>query len=219
MRTRLAGWLLLAVLGPAAAAEVRVVGDWPGDLDGPWQRRDFAGVTRYSAAEGERPAVHAVAEASASALYRELEVDVTQTPWLQWSWRVDRLPAIAAPETAKAGDDYGARVYVVREGFFGKLSANALNYVWSQQQPVGSRWPNAFTGRATMWSVQQGADTTGEWITHTRDVRADWRTAFGGELERIHGVAIMTDADNSDSRAEARYGRIRFCATRDCNGQ
>lgn len=207
--------LLLAAMG-TSMAETRVVGDWPGDLDGPWQRRDFEGRTRYSAGEGEPPHVVAAADDGASALYREIEIDLTETPWLQWSWRMEQLPAIDAPETEKAGDDYGARVYVVREGFFGKLSANALNYVWSQRQPVDSRWPNAFTGRAVMWSVERGPDRAGEWVTHTRNVRADWRAAFGGDIERIHGVAIMTDADNSGSRAEARYGTIRFCAAPAC---
>lgn len=210
---------LLLVAAGTVMAETRVVGDWPGDLDGPWQRRDFEGRTRYSAGEGEPPHVAAVAEGSASALYREIEVDLTETPWLQWSWRIEQLPDIDASETEKPGDDYGARVYVVREGFFGKLSANALDYVWSQRQPVDSRWPNAFTGRAIMWSVERGPARVGKWVTHTRNVRADWQAAFGDDIERIHGIAIMTDADNSASRAAARYGTIRFCATPECGSE
>lgn len=210
--------LALGGIGVVAGDAVRLVADWPGDLGGAWQRRDFVAATRYGPADAERPAIAARADASASALYREIEVDLTQTPWLQWSWRVERLPAIGAPETDKAGDDYGARVYVVREGFFGKWSANALNYVWSQRQPVGSTWPNAYTGRAMMWSVERGDARTGEWLTYTRDVRADWRAAFGEEVSRIHGVALMTDADDSASRAAALYGSIRFCATPDCGG-
>ena len=222
MRTGSAGVvalvLALAGAGVLAAGAVRLVGDWPGDLDGAWQRRDFVAATRYAPADGERPAIVATADASASALYREIEIDLTETPYLQWSWRVERLPAIAAAETEKAGDDYGARVYVVREGFFGKWSANALDYVWSQRQPAGSRWPNAYTGRAIMWSLEQGRAGIGEWRTHTRDVRADWRAAFGEDVERIHGVALMTDADDSQSSAAALYGNIRFCATPDCGG-
>jgi hypothetical protein len=209
--------LCLATLGGLAGTGVRPVGDWPEDLGGTWQQREFAGTTRYRAAADDPGTIVATAEASASALYREIEIDLRETPWLQWSWRVDRLPDIAAPETEKAGDDYGARIYVVREGFFGKLSARALNYVWSQRQPRGSRWPNAFTGNAILWSVQQGRERTGEWITHTRNVRADWRAAFGTDIETLHGVALMTDADNSGSRSAARYGRIRFCADPDCS--
>jgi len=216
-RSVLAAALCLFVAGGLADTGVRPVGDWPEDLGGAWQQREFVGTTRYRAAGDGAKAIVATADGSASALYREVEIDLRETPWLQWSWRVDRLPDIAVPETEKAGDDYGARIYVVREGFFGKLSARALNYVWSRRQPAGSRWPNAFTGNAVVWSVQKGSDRTGEWITHTRNVREDWRAAFGSDIERLDGVALMTDADNSGSRSEARYGRIRFCAEPDCS--
>lgn len=208
--------VLLTVFGAAAATELRTLAEWDGELDDAWQRRDFEGRTHYSIGDGEPPHVIARTEAGASALYREVEVDLSETPWLQWSWRVEQLPAIDAPETERAGDDYGARVYVVREGLFGKLSTNALNYVWSQRQPVDSHWPNAYAGRARMWSVERGTDRLGEWITHTRNVRADWREIFDHDIERIDGVAIMTDADDSASRAEARYGTIRFCSTPAC---
>lgn len=219
MRDKLSILMLLAAATAAFAAQYRVVGDWPGDLDGPWQRRDFEGRTEYTAGAGEVAHVRAVADGGASALYREIEIDLEATPYLQWSWRVEQLPAIEAGETKKDGDDYGARVYVVREGLFGKLTAEALNYAWSQRQPVGSLWPNAFTGRTMMWSVEQGDERVGEWLTYTRNVRADWRKAFGEDIRRIDGVAIMTDADNSGSRAEARYGTIRFCATADCEDE
>lgn len=216
-RAGLATALCLCALGGLAGTGVQAVADWPEDLGDTWQQREFAGKTRYRAAADGSGTIVATAEASASALYREIEIDLRETPWLQWSWRVDRLPDIAAPETEKAGDDYGARVYVVREGFFGKLTARALNYVWSQRQPRGSRWPNAFTDNAVLWSVQRGPERTGEWITHTRNVRADWRAAFGTDIETLDGVALMTDADNSGSRSAARYGRIRFCADPDCS--
>lgn len=207
----------LLVLSLHATAEVRVVGDWPDDLDGPWLQREFDGTTQYRAAEGDPATIVAHADGTASALYREIDIDLEKTPYLQWSWRVDRLPDIMVDETEKAGDDYGARIYVVKEGFFGKLSARALNYVWSQRQAAGDRWPNAFTDRAILWSVQHGPGRTGEWITYTRDIRADWRAAFGNDIESLDGVALMTDADNSGSRAAARYGRIRFCSDRRCN--
>lgn len=207
--------LVLLTVVAAAAAEPRIVAEWH-DLDDSWQRRDFEGRTHYSPGDGEQPHVTARTEGGASALYREIEIDLTETPWLQWSWRAERLPAVDAPETEKAGDDYGARVYVVREGLFGKLSANALNYVWSRHQPVGDTWPNAYTGRAVMWSVEQGSARLGEWVSHVRNVRTDWQAAFGDDIERIDGIAIMTDADDSASRAEARYGTIRFCSTPAC---
>lgn len=177
-----------------------------------WPEREFAGDVTYRLVEGDRPAVEAVATDGATALYREIEIDVSETPWLEWSWRVEELPQGDASEREKAGDDYGARIYVVQEGLFGKLSARALNYVWSRELEPGTRWPNAFTGRAHMISVQQGGERLGEWVTYRRDLREDWQAAFDEAPGTIHGVAIMTDSDNTDSRAVARYGRIRFLA-------
>lgn len=175
-----------------------------------WAEREFDGDVTYRLVEGNRPAVEAVAEDGATALYHEIEIDVSETPWLEWSWRVDELPQGDASEREKGGDDYGARVYVVEEGFFGKLSARALNYVWSRGLEAGTQWPNAFTGRAQIISVEQGDERRGEWVNYRRDLRADWQAAFDEAPGTIHGVAIMTDSDNTDSRSAARYGHIRF---------
>jgi hypothetical protein len=175
-----------------------------------WPQREFDGAVTYRLVEDDRPAVEAIAEDGATALYREIEIDIGETPILEWSWRVDELPRGEASEREKAGDDYGARIYVVQEGLFGKLSARALNYVWSRELAPGTRWPNAFTSRARMISVEQGNERSGEWVTYRRDLRADWREAFDEAPGTIHGIAIMTDSDNTDSRAAARYGSIRF---------
>ncbi|MDZ7747920.1 MAG: DUF3047 domain-containing protein [Halofilum sp. (in: g-proteobacteria)] len=196
------------VSGPATAASPLAfapaeIADWP--------RRDFAGETRYRLVRGEgRAAVRALADDSATALYREVDVDLEETPRIEWSWRVEALPRGEASERTRAGDDYGARLYLVREGFFGKLGANALNYVHARAEPAGATWPNAYTGRARMLAVGSGEGTVGEWVTHRRDIRADWRKAFGEDVGEIHGIAIMTDADDTDTRARALYGTIRF---------
>ena len=176
-----------------------------------WPRRVFDGEVDYRLVDGgDGPAVEATAADAATALYREVDIDLAQTPVLEWRWRVERLPAGDAGERTKAGDDYAARIYVVREGLFGKLSARALNYVWARALPAGTEWPNAFTERARMIAVASGDERAGRWVVHRRDLRADWREAFGEAPGRIHGVAIMTDSDNTDSRAHAYYGRIRF---------
>lgn len=222
MRTTTSLLLLLALVSaPAWGITVLDPDDFAGVDRGPWKMRVFDGRTRYAVVAGAGvdggPALRATSEGSASVLYREIEVDLARTPYLRWSWRVTELPRGAAPETAKAGDDYAVRVYVVREGLLGRLDAHALNYVWSRRQAPGTRWPNAFTRRTIMWAVDSGRPTGG-WARHTRDVRADWRAAFGSDIERIHGIALMTDADNTGSTAAALYGRIRFCATPDCGG-
>lgn len=197
-----------ALLLPSALAAALAF--TPSDI-AQWPRRIFSGETKYRFVDDDgRTAVRAIADDAATALYREIEIDLTETPYIQWSWRIDTLPVGEASERTKAGDDYAARLYIVREGLFGRLSAQALNYVWSRAEPVGAAWPNAYIGRARMIAVESGNERTGQWITYHRNVRADWKEVFGETIERIDGVAIMTDTDDTGSQARAFYGMIRF---------
>jgi len=212
---RRAAALALLVASATAQAAPFVVDDFLAPGNGDWKPRSFAGDTEYRPVEIDgRRALCARAKASASALIREVDVDLDRTPYLRWTWKARILPQGSAAETSKAGDDYAARIYVVREGLLGRLTAHALNYVWSRRQPVDTRWPNAFTGRAILQAVDAGAPRG--WVTHTRNVRADWDAAFGDRADTIDAVAIMTDADNTASEAAACYADIRFCATATC---
>ena len=86
----------------------------------------------------------------------------------------------------------------------------AINYVWSNKQPVGTSWLNAFTGNARMIAVESGSKRIGQWISERHDVNADYRRLFGEEPGRVDAVAIMTDTDNTGTTATAWYGDIWF---------
>ena len=147
--------------------------------------------------------------AAASGLVREISIDLSKTPILNWIWKVDSVLA-GADERARAGDDYPARVYVVFSGGVMFWRTRAINYVWSNKQPVGSNWPNAFTGNARMVAVESGNSRARQWVSERRDVRADYRHLFGEEPGRVDAVAIMTDTDNTGATATAWYGDIWF---------
>jgi len=182
-----------------------------GDLAG-WQERSFRGHTDYRLVRIEGSTVlQASSAASASGLYRQVEVDLTQTPILHWSWKTDTLLQ-GNDERTRAGDDYPARIYVVFSGGAFFWRTRAINYVWSSHQPQGSQWPNAFTGNARMIAVSAGKQGLGEWQHLQRDVRADYRRLFGSDPGRVDAVAIMTDTDNTGQRATAWYGDIWFSA-------
>lgn len=201
----------LPLLAWAAGERIDVARFSQGDLAG-WQAKAFVGETRYAleSTDGRR-ALRADSRAAASGRYREIRVDLGKTPILRWSWKVDHaLPG--ADERTRAGDDYPARVYVVFSGGLAFWRTRAINYVWSSRQPVGSRWPNAFTGNARMIAVESGTDRAGSWVTERRDVRADYRRLFGSEPGSVAAVAIMTDTDNTGASATAWYGDIWFTA-------
>lgn len=201
--------LLLQTL-PAAADTVAVGAFSSGDLAG-WEEKSFKGQTRYELVPGPAGAtvLQATTDGAASGRFRKVRVDLTRTPVLNWSWKID-APYRDIDESTKAGDDFPVRVYVVVErGPLGMLT-RALNYVWASSKPVGARWPNPFTGQAMMLAVDSGAARAGAWVSHKRNVRDDLRAAFGDDVAEVHAVAIMTDGDNGNRRVRAWYGDIFF---------
>ena len=138
-----------------------------------------------------------------------MEIDLTKTPILRWSWKIEGTHA-NLDDVSKGGDDYAARVYVVYKG---KLPWDviAVNYVWANRQPQGESWPNAYTGRAVMIAQESGAPDNEElWIEESRNVREDFERYFGRDIRRIDGVAVMTDCDNGGGKATGYYSNVRF---------
>jgi len=202
---------IAAILALAFAADQRVpVATFSaGDLDG-WDTKTFRGTTEYELVEEQgRRAVRAVSRGTASGRYKRIRVDLTQTPYLHWSWKIERV-LTGNDETVKAGDDYAARVYVVFSTgpFF--WNTRAVNYVWASSQPPGATWPNAFTANAQMLALRSGNHHAGRWVDERRNVRADYRRLFGADIRYVEAVAIMTDTDNTKGSATAYYGDIYF---------
>lgn len=178
-----------------------------------WQSKSFKGETSYKLVkEGDRTVVVANSESSASGLGKKIRVDLTKTPFVNWTWKVDNRIA-SIDERTKGGDDYPARLYVIKSGGAFVWRTKSLNYVWSSNQQQGEIWPNAFRPKnALMLAVRGGDDEIGMWVVEKRNVREDFKAAFGEDITRIDGVAIMTDSDNSKQRASASYGDIFFTA-------
>ncbi|WP_019624133.1 DUF3047 domain-containing protein [Thioalkalivibrio thiocyanoxidans] len=204
--------LLLAVIlacppGLALASEPRFT---PTDILN-WEKEVFEGETQYEPVEIDgREALHARCDNSASGLYLKKTIDLERTPILEWSWRVDETFS-GIDETTRAGDDYPARVYVVKDGGLLRWRTRAINYVWASEKPEGADWPNAYASQARMLAVRSGApDETGQWVTERRNVREDFRQLHDREIDTIDAVAIMTDCDDTERTIEAWYGKIRF---------
>ena len=91
--------------------------EWPSSGDrGGWEIEEFEGETRYRVVELDgRRVVEADSAATASSLYLEREINLTETPILEWSWRIEK-PLAVADERIKEGDDFAARIYVVAPG-------------------------------------------------------------------------------------------------------
>lgn len=173
-----------------------------------WKEKSFSGSTNYQfVTVNNKTVLRAESNAAASGLFYEKEIDLRKTPVINWSWKVDKVLS-ELNETTRQGDDYPARVYVVFSGGLLFWKTRAINYVWSNNQKIGTVWPNAFTDNARMIAIRTGAHQTGQWINEKRNIREDYKQLFGEDVDLADAIAIMTDTDNSGSHAVADYGDI-----------
>lgn len=200
------GWMTLATSAKAVALEFE-----PSEMIH-WRSEAFQGRTQYDLdRSGSKPAIAANCESSASGLFLRQHIDLRATPIIEWSWRVETVFDSSADERTKAGDDYPARLYVVKDGGLLPWRTRAINYVWSSRMPRGSNWPNAYAAQAHMIAVRSGvASAPDQWMTERRDIREDFRRYHGVDLESIDAIAIMTDCDDRATTAKAWYGGVRL---------
>jgi hypothetical protein len=173
-----------------------------------------------------RDAIYASAASSASLMRKKVYVNAEELGSLKFSWQT--LTLIEAADMAERdSEDSVVRVILSFEGDRSKFSSKnrmlsdlshaltgeempyaTLMYVWCNKRPAGSVITNPRTDRIRNLVVESGKGNLGKWLDYERDIRADFIKAFGEEPGALTGIALMTDTDNTQSKATAWYGPI-----------
>lgn len=195
----------------------------------PWEPFSFPGK-RYAAFEpvqvAGRPALRVHANSSVSILRQRFVPSLDTVGRLSFSWRVDGLPTDADLSVSSQADS-AVRVVLAFDGdrtrwtpknhrlselsrlLTGEeLPYASLVYVWSAKHEPGTVVVNPRTDRIRKLVLDSDVANVGQWRDHVRDVRADFRLAFGEEPGPLRLVALMTDTDNTDSQLTAWYGSL-----------
>jgi len=153
--------------------------------------------------------IKAEAEGKGSGLGKEVKIDLLKTPFINITWKVEKdLSGIV--ENSKKGHDYAARVFVIKKTGLTTLSNRAINYVFSSNNDIGENWPSPYTKKSIDYVLSTTKDNLNAWVTVKSNVKEDFLSLLGLELNDITGVAIMTDTDNSKLKAISYYQDIYF---------
>ena len=186
--------------------------DEPRPLD-KWDKMVLNGLVDYKVMrQGQNGFVDALSEKTCSALYYKIGFKLKDYPVFSWKWRVNKFPDKSRALTDKERDDYAARVYVIFP-FFSFSSSTFVEYVWDEKLPVGTVLMSPSGKNIRTIVVRSGKGEDGKWYRETRNVYEDYLTVFGKKPGRSVGaIAIMCNADNTKSEAEAMFDEISIAA-------
>ena len=170
------------------------------------------GETTWSLSSNENGNfIKAEAEGKGSGLGKEIKIDLSKTPFINITWKVEKdLSGIV--ENTKKGHDYAARVFVIKKTGSTPLSNRAINYVFSSNNDIGKNWPSPYTKKSIDYVLSSTKNNLNTWVTVKANVKKDFLVLHGIEVSDISGVAIMTDTDNSKLKAISYYQDIYFSA-------
>jgi hypothetical protein len=205
--------ILILVLCPEnlsaqALIDLNFEGDEVGKFPSGWSSRDKENMIRVYTVqtEGANKFLHADSRGISVQIGYEKKWELNHFPSLRWRWRAQTFPE-GTNEREKSGNDNVLAVYVV---FGGWPIPSSIKYVWSDTLPVGEILDSPHSSKTKVVVVRSGRSMIGKWVTEERNVLADYRSIFGEEEKNpaAKGIALLTDSDNTNTRAVGDYGEI-----------
>ena len=194
-----------------------------------WQHVPLPGKrpTTYTFGRHEgRAAWHADADASASLMRLRKQATVSDSTTVEFAWWVPATIPTADLRHAETADS-PVRVLLAFDGDVSRLSLRnrlqfqaaevltgeappyaTLMYVWDNHAAPESILPGARSDRVRKIVVESGNAHLRQWLRYRRGLKADFVRAFAEEPGTLIGIALLTDSDNTKSKAQAWYGDI-----------
>ncbi|MES2401197.1 MAG: DUF3047 domain-containing protein [Pseudomonadota bacterium] len=191
--------------------------------------------TNYSYEQHDgREAVLAMADASGSILRHRQRIEPADLGRLSFSWKVPTAGTAIAGGKAVNGslpelEDVPVRVVLAFEGDRSKFSFKntmlnelsmlitgeelpfaTLIYAWSRVSKPGEVVINDRTDRIRKIIVNSGDHGYNQWLAYERDIRADYRKAYGEEPGALLSFAVFTEGERNEGPLQAWYGPVKL---------
>jgi hypothetical protein len=172
--------------------------------------------------------LEATSSAAATGLAQRIPIDLGQWPVVEWRWKINRLIE-SADNTKQGKEDAPVRLVFEFDGDKKKLSFSeraamslaesisgreppyaTLMYIWAPSGAAGTVIPNPRTNRVQMVVASSGPAGVGKWQPLSRNLREDFKRAFGEDPGKLTAYGVLSDTDNTGESIQAWYGDIRF---------
>ena len=202
-------WILdVGVLAGDETATVIQVEDFSrfkvGTFPEGWKARGGDASKVYSIKTNTESYLDAKAISTAVSIAKKFEYDLEDYPFLSWQWRVLELPRGGDERYKKTGDS-AAAIYVI---FPGLIRPDNIKYVWSTSLPISTTTESPYNSKTKIVVLRNQSSPLGTWVSEKVNVYEDYKRLFGSEPKQVKAIGLMSDSDNTESRAKAHYKAI-----------
>ena len=165
--------------------------------------------THYSRAGKE--VIKAESLGSRSSLYKKAGEKEKGLPILSWNWKISNVVR-SAIEKRKDRFDSAARVMVIfgeerrfrwMEG--GEPTGQKIEYIWASHLPKGTIFDHPGEKSCKVFALESGEGKAGQWVSERRNIRKDFKTAFGADPPDVLAIGIQTDTRSSNEMVTTYY--------------
>jgi hypothetical protein len=162
--------------------------------------------------------LHLKSNESSYGVKNGIKVDIKEYPYLNWTWKVTRLPNGGDVRKSDT-DDQAMQIYVAftPTGFPEALNTPVLGYIWDNEAPRG--WTGRSSaiggGKLRYVVVRNKTDRLGQWYSEKRNIYEDYKKLLkdvecADPAGLTHGVEFYINTQNTGSSAESYIGDVYF---------
>jgi len=162
--------------------------------------------------------LHMISSGTSYGVKNGIKVDIKEYPYLNWRWKVTRLPDGGDVRKSDT-DDQAMQIYIAftPTGFPEALNTPVLGYIWDNMAPKGwtGRSPAIGGGKLRYVVVRNKTDRLGQWYTEKRNIYEDYQKLLkdvecADPAGVTHGVEFYINSQNTKSAAESFIGDVYF---------
>ncbi|MDP8216649.1 MAG: DUF3047 domain-containing protein [Candidatus Kaelpia imicola] len=178
-----------------------------------WQEKIFKDKVLYTVETAHQEGyLSAKSNQSCSGLFYKIRFNPRKFPMISWKWKVLKFPDKSKSVRASGGwvekDDYPARVYVIFPSIL-FTNTKSIEYVWDETTEEETYMSSPYFKNIKIIVIESGKENLNRWVYEERNINDDYIQLFGKKPPNVGAIAIMTDADNTASSAEALYAEIK----------
>jgi hypothetical protein len=187
------------------------LGKGTGSIPEGWQLDKKTGDPQIKTEQSGNDAyVRFISNNSSFGLRKEMDFSIKDYPYLNWKWKVTRLPE-KGDFLKKETDDQAAQIYVLFPRFPAKVNTEIVGYLWeSNPKNQGVEGESPAWSKSKVIVLEAGPEKLNQWVQEKRNVYEDYKKLFKKEPPKVGGISIYINTQHTQGKAESFFDHIYF---------